>query len=118
MKAVIQKLKFVKKFSILNSTLSMIIKNGDKIVKICKTIKFEPDRKCLRIADYENLEAALLVWFKKVRLQNVSVFSALLMEKANIFAGQMGLEFPVNPGCLEWFKKRKSIIFKNICGES
>jgi hypothetical protein len=79
------------KFGIPNSTLSMIIKNQNKIVKNHETIKCGPDGKCLRMANYENLEATLLVWFKQARFQNAPVSSPLLMEKADVFAGQMGL---------------------------
>ena len=40
------------------------------------------------------------------------------MEKSDFFATQMGIEFTVNPGWLERFKKRNGIVFKNVCGEA
>ena len=79
---------------------------------------FEPDRKRMRTAKHEDLEAALLVWFKQARFHNALISGPLLMEKADFFATQMGIELTTNPGWLECFKKRNGIVFKNVCGEA
>ena len=112
------KTEICKTFGIPNSTLSTIIKNRDKTLELYELGKFEPGRKRFRKANHENLEAALLVWFKQARSQDAPISGPLLMEKANVFAEQMNLNFTANPGWLERFKKRNGITFKNICGES
>ena len=98
--------------------MSTIIKNRDETLELYESGKFEPGRKRFRKANHENLEAALLVWFKQARSQDAPISGPLLMEKANVFAEQMNLNFTANPGWLERFKKRNGITFKNICGES
>jgi hypothetical protein len=50
------------------------------------------------MANYENLEAALLVWFEQVRPQNSPVSGPHPMEKADAFARQMELQFSAHPG--------------------
>ena len=70
---------------------------------------FEPARKQMSKAKHEDLEAALLVWFKQARYQNVPISGPLLIEKADAFAIQMGIEFTANPDWLEHFKKRNGI---------
>ena len=70
---------------------------------------FKPARKPMRKAKHEDLEAALLVWFKQARSQNAPISGPLLMEKADAFAIQIGTEFTANPGRLERFKKRNGI---------
>jgi hypothetical protein len=46
------------------------------------------------------------------------VSSPLLWQKTDVFAGKMGLLFSVKTGWFEWFKKRISIVFTSICGQS
>ena len=59
-----------KKFGIANSTLSKIIKNRDQLTVAFERSMFQPARKQMRKAKHEDLEAALLVWFKQARSQN------------------------------------------------
>jgi hypothetical protein len=70
------------------------------------------------MANYGNLEAALPVQFKQARSHVALLSGPLLMEKNDVFDGQMGLEFSANPGCIERFKKRHAIVFKIICMKS
>ena len=107
-----------KEFRIANSTFSTIIKNRDQLTAMFERSMFEPDRKRMRTAKHEDLEAALLVWFKQARFQNAPISGPLLIEKSDFFATQMGIEFTANPGWLERFKKRNGIVFKNVCGEA
>jgi hypothetical protein len=114
MKAIFRKLKSIKKIGIPNCAFH-VNENLDIILKNYETCKSESDRNRLRTADYKNLEAALFAWFKPAKLQNASVSGPLLMKKAGVFAGQMGLELSANPGLLDLFKERDGIVFKNIC---
>uniref|UniRef100_A0A8C4RFJ1 HTH CENPB-type domain-containing protein n=1 Tax=Erpetoichthys calabaricus TaxID=27687 RepID=A0A8C4RFJ1_ERPCA len=86
--------------------------------KQCSFLKFEPERKWMRTAKYEDLETALLVWFKQARSQNAPISGPLMLERSNELAKQMGITFSANPGWLERFKKRNDIVLKNVCGEA
>lgn len=113
------KTEICKHFGIPNSTLSTILKNRDKILELYQSSKFEPDRKRFRTANHENLETALVDWFKQARSQGARISGPLLMRKANVFAEQMNLSFCANNGWLERFKKRNGVTFKNTSrGES
>ncbi|GFT01749.1 tigger transposable element-derived protein 4 [Trichonephila clavipes] len=110
------KTEICKHFGIANSTLSTIIKKREKITEMFKQSKFEPERKRMRTAKHEDLEAALLAWFKQARSQNALISGPEMLERSNELAKQMGITFSANPGWLERFKKRNGIIFKNVCG--
>uniref|UniRef100_A0A8C4SEN5 HTH CENPB-type domain-containing protein n=1 Tax=Erpetoichthys calabaricus TaxID=27687 RepID=A0A8C4SEN5_ERPCA len=118
LKAVDQKQKtkteICKDFDIANSTLSTIIKKREQITEMFERSKFEPER----TAKHEDLETALLVWFKQARSQNAPISGPLMLERSNELAKQMGITFSANPGWLERYKKRNGIVLKNVCGEA
>jgi hypothetical protein len=45
------------------------------------------------MANYEYLEAALLVYFKQARFQNAPMSGPLLTKDADVFPGEMRFEF-------------------------
>ncbi|GFT07878.1 hypothetical protein TNCV_1214491 [Trichonephila clavipes] len=47
----------------------------------------------------DDLETALLNWFKQARSQNVPRSGPLMLERCNELAKQMGITFSANPGC-------------------
>lgn len=112
------KTKICREFGIANSTLSAIIKNRHQLTAMYERSMFEPERKRMRTAKHKDLEAALLIWFKQARSQNIPVLGTLLMERANDFAKQMNIEFTTNPGWLERFKKRNGIVLKKNYSET
>uniref|UniRef100_A0A8C4SC05 HTH CENPB-type domain-containing protein n=1 Tax=Erpetoichthys calabaricus TaxID=27687 RepID=A0A8C4SC05_ERPCA len=122
LKAVDQKQKtkteICKDFDIANSILSTIIKKREQITEMFERSKFEPERKRMRTAKHEDLETALLLWFKQARSQNAPISGPLMLERSNELAKQMGITFSANPGWLERFKKRNDIVLKNVCGEA
>lgn len=112
------KTEVCKEFGIPNSTLSTILKNREKIKLAYEGCLFEPERKRLRLAKHDNLDSALLLWFKQARSQNIPISGPILGEKAELLANDMGIEFKSNPGWIERFKSRNGIVFKCISGES
>lgn len=101
------KTEICKEFGIANSTLSTIIKNRVNITSMFERSVFEPERKRMRTAKHEDLEKAVLIWFKQARSQNAPISGPLLLEKADELAKQMNIKFSANPGWFERFKKKK-----------
>ncbi|KAH6924734.1 hypothetical protein HPB50_023769 [Hyalomma asiaticum] len=59
---------------------------------------------------FPEVEEALVLWMKKARVRNLSVSSALLTEKAEIFASQMNCNnFSCSSGWLARFKARRNV---------
>ena len=80
---------------------------------------FKPDRKRLRTAAYEDVEEALVIWFKSRRDQNVPISGSILRAKAEELSKELGhVEFQCSSGWLQRFKERHAIVQKKICGES
>ena len=67
--------RIAKEFGIANSTLSDITQGQDPICifNAFETSTFEPKRKRLRMVKFEEVEDALLLWFKAIRSKNVPV---------------------------------------------
>jgi hypothetical protein len=77
------------------------------------------NRKRLRTAAYEDVEEALLKWFRLARTQNIPVGGLLLREKADKFAKKLGHNsFQCSVGWLDRFKSRHGIVFRDVCGEA
>lgn len=106
-----------KEFGIPNSTLSTILKNKEKIISN-ENNEFQLNRQRMRTPKHVDIENALIIWFKQCRSQNIPISGALIMEKADMYASEMGIEFLANNGWLERFKKRNEIVYKSVCGES
>ena len=68
--------RIAKEFGIANSTLSDIIKDKTHIFNSFETSTLEPKRKRLRMAKFEEVEDALLLWFKAICSKNVPVRQA------------------------------------------
>ena len=113
------KTKIAENFQIPKTTLSTIIRNKSKITEAFQQSQFEPGRKRLRTAMYEDLEEVLLNWIGQARSLNVPLGGPIILEKANSFAKKLGYStFKCSTGWLERFKLRYNITFKKICGES
>jgi hypothetical protein len=73
----------------------------------------------MKTGRWDELETALLKWFKNARDQGAVVTGAILMQKADEFAQKLEIsDFQAKPGWLTRFKERYNIVFKNVCGES
>lgn len=79
-KGALSKIKIVEKFGIPKSTLSIIIKNKDKIDKAV-ALGSTNSTKRLWKPMLEDVEQELLKWFEKARDSNISLSGALVWEK-------------------------------------
>ena len=118
----LKKTEICKKHGIAPSTLSTFLKNEDKIMDAYFSSSFQPDRKRMRLAteNHQQIEAALLTWFKQTRATqpNVPIDGPVLIEKAISIAEELGIEFEPNPAWLQRFKTRNGIVFKKVIGEA
>ncbi|GBM40963.1 hypothetical protein AVEN_250293-1 [Araneus ventricosus] len=69
-------------------------------------------RKRLKVATNEKIDAAVLKWFQKMRAANVSIKEPLIYGKARNFAVMLGKEcFKASNGWLMRFRDRHGITF-------
>ena len=118
-RAIRPKSEIARHFGVPSNTLSTWIKNAEKIKAAYQQSSFAPDRKRMRTANFEDVEHALLKWFKNVRDQNLPISGPMLSAKAEEFAQRLDhSDFKCSNGWLDRFKERHNITFKKICGES
>lgn len=79
-------------FGIPNSTLSTIIKDREEICSAFEKSAFEPARKHLRKAEFDDVEDGLLIWFMGVRGKDVPISGLILQAKAKEIATGLGHE--------------------------
>ncbi|KAL4083933.1 hypothetical protein QTP88_029249 [Uroleucon formosanum] len=96
----LKKGEVAKKYGISPSTLSTILKNRESILKQLKTSVFDPSRKRMRKAQFEDVDTAVYKWFQDVRSRNVPLTGPLIREKALEFAKMLEVEnFQASVGC-------------------
>lgn len=103
-------------FGVSHSTISTIWKNRDKIKR-----EFECERynvKKIRGSDHEDIDNALLKWFKTQRNFNIPINGPILQEKANDLAKLLGKDFSCSSSWIQRFRVRHNITFSKINGES
>lgn len=106
-----------KEYKVSHSTISTMWKNRDKILECfeSKSLKIKKNRK----PTHQDVEKALLVWFKAQRSQNVPVSGPLLQEKANHFARLFGkIDFKCSESWIYRFRQRHDIVVGKVCGEA
>ena len=113
------KSRIAKEFGIPNSTLSTIIKERKRIEAAFEESKFQPQRKRIRSAKYEDIKSGLLLWFKGIREKNLPISGPILQAKAEEIAKEMGFEdFSCSSGWIHRFKTRHGIVQKRVSGEA
>lgn len=117
-KGTLPKTKIAKKFGILKSTLSTIIKNKDKIDEAV-ALGSTNSTKRLRKPMLEDVEKELLKWFKKAKDSNIPLSGALVREKAKEICFSNGVEhMACSDGWLWRFQKRYNISCHVLSGEA
>lgn len=106
-----------KEFRIARSTVSKLKKNENEIKKEASegTVNFERKRK--RQGKEEDVEDALLLWFKQVNAQGARIPGPMLKQKAEAIAKAKGVPFDATEGWLCRWKTRNNITWKKEHGE-
>ena len=108
-----------REYDLSSSTMSTLIKNRPRIEQQYNMSKSDPTRKRIRTAALDDVEEALIKWFRDVRGKNLPVSGPLLKEKADMFAKSLGhADFKASNGWLARFKERNNIRQLRVCGES
>ncbi|CAG4987969.1 unnamed protein product [Parnassius apollo] len=106
-----------KEFGVDHSTISMIFKNKNRIKESFNSNVLKPKR--LRKSRQENVDQALIRWFKNMRNKGIPISGPMLQEKANGFAARFGiLDFNCSASWISRFKVRHNIVAGKIVGES
>lgn len=100
------------------ATIATLVKDKQKIMKCQQESQLDPSRKRLRLGDFQQVDSAVLTWFKDVRGQNVPVSGPLIQEKARQFATILGVPgFEASFGWLHRFHQRNAITWQTVSGE-
>lgn len=112
------KAAFAKRKGVPRTTFIAILSLKDKIESSLRVQDGEK-RKRMRVSTFEDVENALVKWFRMARAQNIPISGLILKEKALQFANELGVsEFSASNGWFERFKERHGLSFKKMCGEA
>jgi hypothetical protein len=77
------------------------------------------NRKRMRLPKYEKIDRCLFFWFRQMRAKDFPVTGDMILEKAEMFNKDLGIEQNWKPsnGFLRTFKNRYGIRSKELCGE-
>jgi hypothetical protein len=104
-----KKTEVAKTFDFPLNTLSMILKDKNKIIAASSS----GGRKRNSKGEHPKLEECLVQWVRQCKGQNVPVSDLLLKKKAKSFAKELGIKFfSASDGWLTNFKKKKQYYFQ------
>lgn len=76
-------------------------------------------RQKMKHGNYDELEQKWLEWFNQAHTLNLPVNSNIVTEKANDIAKRLNIDtFTGSDGWINWFKKKHSIVYRQICGKT
>ena len=91
-------------FNVPPNTLSTWKKNKDKIFDAFRQGNLA---KMVKVDTYDQVNRAILKWFKIIRAENVPISGSLMKEKALYFAKELSFEnFQASDGWLDKWKKK------------
>lgn len=100
------------------STVATILKDRDKIMKLHRESQLAPSRKRLRLGDFQEVDDAVLTWFKDARQHDVPLSGPIIQEKARQFAFALDISgFDASAGWLYRFRQRNGIAWQVACGK-
>ena len=113
-----KKLVVARNLGIPLNTLSTWVKNREKIENaVCQNL-ISRQRKRRRTGTFEDIEEALLKWFRDARKNNLPINVSLLQSKAKQLADRLEIEnFRCSVGWLNHYKARHGLLFRQISGE-
>ena len=107
------------KYGVPKNTVSTWKKNSAKVIAANNSTSTAPKRRRIRAGQHEDLDTAVLKWFQYVRDRHVPINGKVIQEKALQYAKELEIEnFHASDGWLDRWKKRNSISFKVVAGES
>ncbi|KAH8034595.1 hypothetical protein HPB51_025793 [Rhipicephalus microplus] len=107
-----------KERGVARSTIAMILKDKENIFKHQQESQLVPSRKRLRLGDFQNIDAAVLTWFKDVRAQNVYMSGPMLQEKVQQFATILEVTgFEASSGWIHRFRQRNGVTWQTVSGK-
>jgi hypothetical protein len=97
-----------------------MLKNATKIKESFENSSYSADAKRQRKARFDDVDVALLIWFKKTRMNNpeVAISGRVLLEKANNFAKVLAHSEDISAAWIDRWKTRHNTVSKKRCGES
>lgn len=105
------------KFSLASSTVSTLWKNRKTTLAAFENNL--SDAKKLKKCVKDDIDKALIVWFKNQRSAGLPINGPILKAQAEKFAKQLGYkDFTCNNGWIDRFKNRNNIIYGKINGEA
>jgi hypothetical protein len=108
-------------FEIPTSTLGDMIKNATKIKQSFENSSYSADAKRHRKTRFDDVDVALLAWFKKMRMNNpeMAISGRVLLEKANNFAKELAhSEDSISAAWIDRWKTRHDIVSKKMFRKS
>lgn len=99
------------------STISRILKNEEKIRKVAIT-GVNTERKRLRKSSFEEIDKAMILWFREMRSKNAVISGPMIKEQAKKFSQALSINNfePTNGWICRW-KSRHNINFQKMQGE-
>ena len=112
------KTAIAKEFNIPLNTLSTWLSKADYYKDAYQKQEFGGKVKRLKKGNYEDIENALDQWLRNARSRNYNINGAIIKEKAEELAKEMGYqEFKASTGWLDRMKARKDLKFRVIKGK-
>ncbi|XP_064468531.1 tigger transposable element-derived protein 4-like [Ornithodoros turicata] len=108
----------VQKHGLLQSTISTILKNEEKLRKEAAGSGASAKRKRIRDRAYDEIKEAVYKWFLDARSRKIPMSRPVLAAKAKRFAYLLDEDFKPCGGWLQRFKDRYGITYRRIVGES
>ncbi|XP_049311737.1 tigger transposable element-derived protein 4-like [Bactrocera dorsalis] len=106
-----------KEFGVSHSTISTIKKNKSKIESLFNENVLKIKR--VRVSSQDDVDKALLQWFKVQRNKGIPINGPILQEKANDFAKKLNISgFECSTSWISRFKVRHNIVAGKVAGES
>lgn len=107
-----------RKLGLAGSTVRGIWSSKEKIKSTYCSYDNNKESKRMRTTKHEDLDQALLKWFKEQRSSDTPLSGHIMLTKAQQLAELMNLDFECSSGWIDRFKKRHNIVFGKICGEA
>lgn len=114
-----KKKDIAEQFGIPPNTLSIILRNNDRLLDKKDDHAFNRKRKRLTTCINNDIDEAMLKWVTTARNKNIPLSGTLIRDKAKEFAVALERDnFSASVGWLDKFKKRHNIVQISLCGES